>query len=305
MFDIFINNYFVFFIFIIIIYYSFIFYLKDTYYKLIINIMFFLNIFEFLLYLNSSPFINFLYMINFILYSIYSIKGKTLLVSLNTLSLILFFTIDNLTLFISFIAILIICEVLRYLKEPRTENNVRIILYVFILISTLINKLYIGNVFFTLLYFIYLLGDFYIKDELTNTLNRKPLKRDLDKFKKQINAIISIDLNNLKKINDTMGHNEGDKAIITLVEIIKKNLIKNMTLYRVGGDEFLIICNNSYKLEIEDFIKKLKNDMLKTKYSCAIGVAYKEKNLNLDDLYKLADDAMYEDKTLQKSKIKL
>ncbi len=45
----------------------------------------------------------------------------------------------------------------------------------------------------------------------------------------------------------------------------------------VGGDEFLIVCYNTNKLEIEEFVKKLKERMNETKYSCAIGVAYKEK----------------------------
>ena len=122
------------------------------------------------------------------------------------------------------------------------------------------------------------------------------LKRDLNKNRNQINAIISIDLNNLKIINDTLGHYEGDKAILTLVELIKEIILKDMCLYRVGGDEFLIVCYNTNKLEIEEFVKKLKERMNETKYSCAIGVAYKEKNLSLNDLTKIADEAMYEDK---------
>ena len=100
----------------------------------------------------------------------------------------------------------------------------------------------------------------------------------------------------MKIINDTLGHYEGDKAILTLVELIKEIILKDMCLYRVGGDEFLIVCYNTNKLEIEEFVKKIKERMNETKYSCAIGVAYKEKNLSLNDLTKIADEAMYEDK---------
>lgn len=296
MFDIFINNYFVFFIFIMIIYYSFIFYLKDTTNKLIINIMFFLNIFEFLLFLNGAYFISFLYLLNFISYSIYTIKNKKLNFISNIALFISYFIFNRMDVFFIYTTFLVVVELYSYLNNPKYDNNIRAVLYIFLIISLLIDKLYIGNTFFTLFYFIYLICDFYIKDELTDTLNRKPLRRDLNKNKRQINAIISIDLNNLKKINDTLGHDEGDKAIVTLVELIKTTILKDMRLYRVGGDEFLIVCYNTHKLEVEEFIKELKEKMNKTKYSCAIGVAYKEKNLSLNDLTKIADEAMYEDK---------
>lgn len=296
MFDIFVNNYFVFFIFIMIIYYSFIFYLKDTINKLIINVLFFLNIFEFLLFLNGAYFIDFLYLLNFILYSFYTIKNKKLIFISNIVFFISYFIFNKMDVFFIYTICLVVIELFNYLKHPKYDNNIRAILYIFLIVSLLINKLYIGNTFFTLFYFIYLICDFYVKDELTDTLNRKPLKRDLNKNKKQINAIISIDLNNLKKINDTLGHDEGDKAIVTLVEIIKTTILKEMRVYRVGGDEFLVVCYNTHKMEIEDFIKNLKEKMNKTKYSCAIGVAYKEKNLSLNDLTKIADEAMYEDK---------
>ena len=296
MFDIFVNNYFVFFIFIMIIYYSFIFYLKDTINKLIINVLFFLNIFEFLLFLNGAYFIDFLYLLNFILYSFYTIKNKKLIFISDIVFFISYFIFNKMDVFFIYTIFLVVIELYNYLKHPKYDNNIRAILYIFLIVSLLINKLYIGNTFFTLFYFIYLICDFYVKDELTDILNRKPLKRDLNKNKKQINAIISIDLNNLKKINDTLGHDEGDKAIVTLVEIIKTIILKEMRVYRVGGDEFLVVCYNTHKMEIEDFIKNLKEKMNKTKYSCAIGVAYKEKNLSLNDLTKIADEAMYEDK---------
>ena len=296
MFDIFVNNYFVFFIFIMIIYYSFIFYLKDTTNKLIINILFFLNIFEFLLFLNGAYFTSFLYLLNFILYSFYTIKTRKLIIVSNFILIISYFIFNKTDVFFSYIVFLVAIELHSYLNNPKYDNNIRAVLYIFLIISLLVDKLYIGNTFFTLFYFIYLICDFYIKDELTDTLNRKPLKRDLNKNRNQINAIISIDLNNLKIINDTLGHYEGDKAILTLVELIKEIILKDMCLYRVGGDEFLVVCYNANKLEIEEFVKKIKERMNETKYSCAIGVAYKEKNLSLNDLTKIADEAMYEDK---------
>ena len=258
--------------------------------------MFFLNIFEFLLFLNGAYFISFLYLLNFMLYSLYTIKNKKLNFISNIVLLISYFIFNRMDVFFIYTTFLVVVELYSYLNNPKYDNNIRAVLYIFLIISLLIDKLYIGNTFFTLFYFVYLICDFYIKDELTDTLNRKPLKRDLNKNKKQINAIISIDLNNLKRINDTLGHDEGDKAIVTLVELIKTTILKDMRLYRVGGDEFLIVCYNTHKLEIEEFIKELKEKMNKTKYSCAIGVAYKEKNLSLNDLTKIADEAMYEDK---------
>lgn len=77
---------------------------------------------------------------------------------------------------------------------------------------------------------------------MTRTLNRHSFYRDVEVFKHNLNAVLSIDLNDLKSINDSMGHAAGDKAIVTTEECIQKRLVKGCYLYRTGGDEFIVLC---------------------------------------------------------------
>lgn len=299
LFDIFVNNYFVFFIFIIIIYFSFLFYIKDDKNKLMINILTFVNIFTFLLFLNESSFLKYLYILNYVCVSVFTLKRIWVLIISNLIFIVL--SILGYNLFFAFNVYLILMDGINYLKKPDEICNMRIILYLFMLISLLLDKLYVGNIYFTLFYYIYLICNFYVLDELTNTWNRKPFKRDINKCKKVITGVISIDLNDLKKINDTYGHEAGDKAIVCLVENIRKLETNNMRLYRMGGDEFVILCYSMPNVMIDEFIKSLKDEMNKTKYSCAVGVAYREKDMSLKEMLTFADEEMYKDKKYYKN----
>lgn len=93
-------------------------------------------------------------------------------------------------------------------------------------------------------------------DFLTNTLNRRAgllnlqLEIDFVKNNKEIPLSIAyIDINSLKYVNDTLGHDEGDLLIKKVVEIIKRNIKESDTLVRLSGDEFLLIMPNKNYLE--------------------------------------------------------
>lgn len=91
-------------------------------------------------------------------------------------------------------------------------------------------------------------------DTLTGLNNRYALNNALADIRRNPKpvTIISIDLNNLKIINDTLGHSFGDKAIITVGNYLKEN-IPNADVFRIGGDEFLAISNDV--LEEEELLK--------------------------------------------------
>ena len=78
-------------------------------------------------------------------------------------------------------------------------------------------------------------------DLLTDLYNRQQLYSDIVKNKKNIKTIISIDMNGLKKLNDTKGHAAGDKALMTIGKVLKKNLSYKERAYRIGGDEFAVV----------------------------------------------------------------
>jgi len=87
-----------------------------------------------------------------------------------------------------------------------------------------------------LFYYLYLHVTIYSTDELTKAYNRRIFYMDINKLHKTDAIIVGIDLNNLKHINDTYGHAEGDQALITFTEIIQRNLNNHCTLY-IGNCE--------------------------------------------------------------------
>ena len=89
-------------------------------------------------------------------------------------------------------------------------------------------------------------------DPLTLKKNRRAFNEELLKLKEtsQKGTIIFADINNLKAINDTFGHEEGDKAII----IVSKALEKFTDVYRLGGDEFCVIAKEKGIDEVKKII---------------------------------------------------
>lgn len=153
-----------------------------------------------------------------------------------------------------------------------------------------------------LFYYLYLNTQQFKRDALTNTLNRRCLYLDAEKNFSNLSAVISIDLNNLKKINDEQGHEHGDEAICTMVLCIQKVLQRGCFLYRIGGDEFMILCFRKKKEMVEKLITDIKREVEKTNYSSAIGVAYTEtQEADFEKLCSMADKAMYEDKFQMKN----
>lgn len=106
-------------------------------------------------------------------------------------------------------------------------------------------------------YFIYLNTQTYRRDELTNLLNRRSFYTDIKHITGKIH-IVCIDMNNLKEINDTQGHIYGDKALITIARILNENVDKHSKVYRVGGDEFVVLSKLD-KEGIEASFAKINN----------------------------------------------
>lgn len=94
-------------------------------------------------------------------------------------------------------------------------------------------------------------------DVLTDSYNRRVFNKvynGLLKRKKKFTLAI-MDIDNFKKLNDTYGHQFGDKVLIDVCQLIKSKIDKNYKLYRYGGEEFIIIAR---KEKFEDVIEKLE-----------------------------------------------
>ena len=135
------------------------------------------------------------------------------------------------------------------------------------------------------------------KDSLTGLLNRHAYFADISNDPRSITALISIDMNGLKNLNDTVGHAAGDEALVTLGLCFNRALGNKQSAYRVGGDEFIIVCRKTSQDDVLKIVEKIKKYIKETKYSCSIGYSFNtEGDKAIDDLLKESDKMMYKDK---------
>lgn len=150
-------------------------------------------------------------------------------------------------------------------------------------------------------YYLFLHSNQSNRDTLTGALTRRRFYLDAEKHHTTLSAVISLDINDLKIWNDRYGHLEGDKALVTVTDVVKKYMGTRALLYRTGGDEFMILCYKLNEEKIQELISKIRNDLEKTKYRCAIGYALYSCQLNFDHVCHIADTFMYENKRQMKS----
>ena len=126
----------------------------------------------------------------------------------------------------------------------------------------------------------------------------------LDSQKKPHYTIINLDLNNLKITNDTLGHAEGDRLLVSASQVISEAFSTSGIIGRMGGDEFIAIIPSIDSAMIDNLMDKFQNLMAEANVSIAYGIAYSSefKNPTTKLVYDLADGRMYENKRLQKSK---
>lgn len=155
-------------------------------------------------------------------------------------------------------------------------------------------------------------------DSLTSLPNRILLMDKLNEALKtaikngEKGAVFFIDLDNFKRVNDTLGHDYGDKLLQSLAIAINNVLGPNATVYRLGGDEFSILMRDvDHKDNIiktcKDIINICKNpfeiDGKQTFTSVSIGVSlYPDDGIDSSLLLKNADTAMYKAKDLGKNR---
>ena len=138
-------------------------------------------------------------------------------------------------------------------------------------------------------------------DPLTSLPNRQSCYQDIKKDVHTVTGIISVDMNDLQTINDTLGHENGDMALVVVSGVLKHHCPKNSTVYRVGGDEFSIICRKVSEEEIKSTISAMRKKLVHTSYSCAFGYAMCNADVNVYDAITLADARMNQDKNSIKS----
>ena len=154
-------------------------------------------------------------------------------------------------------------------------------------------------------------------DGLTGLYNRKYLEHyfRFHHREHELSALIHIDLDNFKTVNDTLGHQAGDLLLQNAAKILRNNFRKSDCVARIGGDEFMIFMptlpENRHVYErvrnlLENFPIPVdvegKADPIPV--SISVGVAFSEENkaCSYTQLYEMADQAMYQAKKSGKGK---
>lgn len=121
-------------------------------------------------------------------------------------------------------------------------------------------------------------------------------------------AIFNFDVNDLKVMNDTYGHEAGDKLLIKAADSIRKVVNNNTFGFRMGGDEYLMVSINTEKEEVDRLRIRWEEELARLNeiddgINCVIaaGVAYAKAPYDFSELTKEADTLMYEDKKIKKA----
>lgn len=146
-------------------------------------------------------------------------------------------------------------------------------------------------------------------DKMTKVFNRDKYeidKKNINDRKENLWYVI-IDVNNLKETNDTFGHLKGDELIQNVANILREGFPFSSQIYRIGGDEFVVITSVD---NIENNIKTIKHKCFIAKSSIPISfaVGYNKYNPQFDvyeEIVQKADSLMYEDKRKYKENLKI
>jgi len=156
------------------------------------------------------------------------------------------------------------------------------------------------------------------EDQLTGALNRRGMEETLEReFKRtdRAQAMLSVallDIDNFKQLNDTLGHQGGDEALVHLTRVIKEAVRPSDSVARYGGEEFLIILPDTGKQEAMETIERLQRELTKKFFlhnnerkliTFSAGVALRTENEDKEDLIGRADKAMYQAKQTGKNRV--
>ena len=155
-----------------------------------------------------------------------------------------------------------------------------------------------------------------ITDELTGLYNRRGFftlaEQRLKLAKRQRRGIFMLyaDVDGLKTINDTLGHQEGDMALADTANLLKATYRESDIIARIGGDEFVVIPAGSSGDDIEIITARLQKNLdhhnatenRKYTLSISIGIAYydTENPCSIDELLATGDRLMYEQKKMKR-----
>jgi len=154
-------------------------------------------------------------------------------------------------------------------------------------------------------------------DQLTKVLNRHSYSVILNQEMNRTNryqtplSLVIIDIDDFKLVNDRFGHNNGDYVLKALAEIISNCLRSSDALFRIGGEEFVVLTSNTDKNQAVILLEKIRSSIYTHSFksvgtvSVSIGIAEYKKNESEAELFRRADSALYLAKKSGKNCLKI
>lgn len=153
-------------------------------------------------------------------------------------------------------------------------------------------------------------------DDMTGILNKATIEKSVREFLETstpdcLHAMMMIDTDNFKAVNDTLGHVFGDEVIKFVARAIKNTFRQSDYVGRIGGDEFMVFMKNTTKEVTEQRAQALNRSLCRKfekngktiPISCSIGIAYYPKDgIDYEALVSNADDALYQAKERGKNR---
>lgn len=155
-------------------------------------------------------------------------------------------------------------------------------------------------------------------DQLTGTLNRRGLDEAFEKEvgraqrRQSILCVALLDIDNFKKLNDTLGHDAGDAALIHLATVIRETMRPQDTVARFGGEEFIIILPDTSVEDAQTAIVRLQRELTRRIFlhnndrrliTFSAGVTHLQPGDTQGSVTKRADEAMYAAKQAGKNRV--
>lgn len=139
-------------------------------------------------------------------------------------------------------------------------------------------------------------------DELTGLPNRRGWGERIDHENRLLKniagsaTVLIIDLDELKEVNDTRGHQAGDQLIRSAGDALNRSMRDEDFMARIGGDEFAVLSTGTRKVSPDELVERLRDQLRQHEVAASIGAAEWQPGKTLEDAWREADEAMYEDK---------
>lgn len=153
-------------------------------------------------------------------------------------------------------------------------------------------------------------------DPLTGVYNRKGGRERIMQTMQEARPylFLMLDLDNFKMVNDTYGHEQGDQVLRIVAEAMASACRKSDTICRLGGDEFAVFIDDcrdvgAFEKKIAEMMRSYE-DMMRTRWpeagsTLSVGGVYGDRPCTFEELYRLADEVLYEMKKSGKGQIKI